>query len=65
MPDVCTKEYAYVMELLAIRDDLEFNTSMVDGTDINDEYGVSSPREFSDIRPSDDGDFGVDKGVQA
>jgi len=65
-PEAGAKEYAYVMELSAIGDDLEFDTSMVDGPDSDDECGVSSG-EFSEIRPSDEGDFdfATDKGVQA
>mmetsp|Transcript_2505 Transcript_2505/g.4666 ORF Transcript_2505/g.4666 Transcript_2505/m.4666 type:complete len:595 (+) Transcript_2505:162-1946(+) len=66
-PEAGAKEYAYVMELSAIGDDLEFDTSMVDGPDSDDECGVSSSGEFSEIRPSDDGDFdfAVDNGVKA
>jgi len=53
-PEAGAKEYAYVMELSAIGNDLEFDTNIVDSPDSDDEDG-----------DAEGGDLDVDKGIKA
>ena len=50
-PEAGAKEYAYVMELSTLGNDLEFDTTIVDSPDDDDSV--------------DEDDLGVDNGVQA
>jgi len=49
VPEAGAKEYAYVMELSAIGDDLEFDTNI--GSPENDNEGASDSNVFSDTKP--------------
>mmetsp|Transcript_19741 Transcript_19741/g.42338 ORF Transcript_19741/g.42338 Transcript_19741/m.42338 type:complete len:564 (+) Transcript_19741:170-1861(+) len=51
-PEAGAKEYAYVMELSTIGNDLEFDTNVVDSPESDDE-------------DADDGEYGVNKAVKA
>lgn len=63
-PAAGAKEYAYVMELSQMGNDLEFDTTIVDGPESDDEGGESGHGGFSDAGPADDGDdLDVGKGV--
>ncbi|KAL3767507.1 hypothetical protein ACHAWU_000170 [Discostella pseudostelligera] len=56
-PEAGAKEYAYVMELSTIGNDLQFDTSMVDSPDDDDGEGaVSGSNQYED-------DLDVDRGV--
>ena len=60
-PDAGAKEYAYVMELSTIGNDLQFDTN-IDGPDSDDdEGGPSRSGGFSD---GDDDNFAVNRGVK-
>ncbi|KAL7545558.1 hypothetical protein ACHAWF_008908 [Thalassiosira exigua] len=60
-PEAGAKEYAYVMELSQIGNDLEFDTTMVDGPESDDEGGEPGSGGFTDAEPKLD----VDKGVHS
>lgn len=64
-PEAGAKEYAYVMELSTIGNDLEFDTN-VDGPDSDDdESGLSRPGGVSDAFSVEDGDdLAVNRGVR-
>jgi hypothetical protein len=60
-PEAGAKEYAYVMELSTIGNDLQFDTN-IDGPDSDDdEGGPSRSGGFSD---GDDDNFAVNRGVK-
>jgi len=62
-PQEGAKEYAYVMELSQLGNDLEFDTN-IDGPDSDDEVSQSGSGGFSD-NVDDDGALDVDKGERA
>lgn len=62
-PEAGAKEYAYVMELSSIGNDLQFDTN-IDGPDDDEDEGEVGG--FSDVQPTeDDSDYDVDRGVKA
>eukprot|EP00578_Thalassiosira_sp_NH16_P001267 CAMPEP_0181132464 /NCGR_PEP_ID=MMETSP1071-20121207/31007_1 /TAXON_ID=35127 /ORGANISM="Thalassiosira sp., Strain NH16" /LENGTH=562 /DNA_ID=CAMNT_0023218795 /DNA_START=41 /DNA_END=1729 /DNA_ORIENTATION=- len=58
-PEAGAKEYAFVMELSTVGNDLEFDTNIVDGPDSDDDDVGGVGSGYSDA------DMDVDKGVQA